>query len=111
MMSSDTISKYSWSDGRKRVSIYVELLDADDLAEEAFTLSSSEKEVSLSVQGSPNSRRRNFALAGLYHTISSAKVVQKKGKGMISIQLQKKDELPWPQLLENKVAALPEDDD
>ncbi|CAE7876432.1 PGK1 [Symbiodinium microadriaticum] len=45
----DAITKYSWGDGKKQVSIYIELDGLDDCTEDMFQASSGEKDVSLTI--------------------------------------------------------------
>merc|ERR1712066_338980 len=100
-MGGDAITKYSWSDGKKQVSIYIELEGLDDLAEDAFTTTTpSEKSVSLIINGLAG-KRRSFALSGLSEEVTGVKLQQKKGKNTIVLKLQKKEEKSWFKLVES----------
>ena len=60
----EAISKYSWSDGKKTVSIYIELHGLDDVAEAAFKAESGATDVSLTM-ASVVGKQRTFKLTGL----------------------------------------------
>eukprot|EP00933_Yihiella_yeosuensis_P048638 TRINITY_DN4492_c0_g2_i2.p1 TRINITY_DN4492_c0_g2~~TRINITY_DN4492_c0_g2_i2.p1 ORF type:complete len:212 (+),score=76.31 TRINITY_DN4492_c0_g2_i2:69-638(+) len=109
---SQAITKYSWSDGKKTVSIYVELDGLDDVAEDALKASSGEKEASLTISaiGSPP-RKRVLKLSGLLNEIDGVKLTQKKGKNTVVLKLQKKEEQPWHNLLEKSSGGGGDDDE
>jgi len=96
----DAITKYSWGDGKKQVSIYIELDGLDDCTEDMFQASSGEKDVSLTI-AKVAGRRRTFSLKDLAHEIDGVKVNHKKGKGMVVLKLIKKEEQPWFKLQES----------
>merc|ERR1712137_1291156 len=95
----EAINKYSWSDGKKAVSVYIELDGLDDVADDALVVESKEEEVSLTI-AALNGKRRRFALAGLSEEIDGVKLVRKKGKNTVVLKLQKKEEKSWFQLVE-----------
>ena len=110
-IASNRITKYSWADGRKRVSIYVEVDGADRLAEEAFKVSSGRRSVSLVIELT-GQKKCTFSIAGLWGEITDAKAVQKKGKGTVALHLQKLSEESWPTLIaESKASEIDDEDD
>mmetsp|Transcript_29229 Transcript_29229/g.67289 ORF Transcript_29229/g.67289 Transcript_29229/m.67289 type:complete len:182 (-) Transcript_29229:66-611(-) len=109
----EAITKYAWSDGRKTVSIYIELEGLDDVAEDALHLSSSERELSFVIDNIAG-KRRGLALSGLLHEIDGVKLSRKIGKNTVVLKLQKKEETHWWKLVEAPSAsapAAPEDGD
>merc|ERR1719414_621828 len=46
----EVISKYSWSDGKKAVSIYIEMEGLDTVPDDALKAESSEKEATLTIE-------------------------------------------------------------
>jgi len=93
----DAITKYSWGDGKKQVSIYIELDGLDDCPESAFKATSGEKDVSLTIE-SVAGKQRSFSMKDLSEEITGVKVNQKKGKNMVVLKLVKKEEQPWYKL-------------
>merc|ERR1719436_2155176 len=87
----EAITKYSWSDGKKQVSIYIELDGLDDVSEEAFTAKSGEKDVSLVIDKVAG-KKRSFSISNLSNEITGVKVQQKKGKNTVVFKMQKKEE-------------------
>merc|ERR1719326_1420448 len=61
------ITAYSWSDGKKRVSIYVEIDGLNALADDKITHTSGETEVSLTIE--VGGKARKLALSGLFAEI------------------------------------------
>ena len=94
----EAITKYGWSNGKKQVSIYIELDGLDDVADDSFTFESGEKEVSLTI-ASIGGKRRRFALTALSNKITDVKLQRKKGKNTVVLKLAKKEEQPWFALL------------
>merc|ERR1719152_597345 len=90
------ITAYSWSDGKKRVSIYVELDGLDALADDKITHTSGETEVSLTIE--VGGKARKLALSGLFAEIDGCKMERKMGKNMVVLKLQKKEEKSWYKL-------------
>ena len=78
----EAISKFSWSDGKKTVSIYIELDSSDDVAEDAFRAEAGETDVSITI-ASVAGKQRTFRFTGLANEITGVKVAQKKGKQLI----------------------------
>ena len=73
----EATSKYSSSDEKKTVSIYIELAGLDDVVEEAFRAGAGDT-------ASVASKQRLFRLTGLANEIAGVKVAQKKGKQLIN---------------------------
>merc|ERR1719436_51406 len=103
------ITKYGWSDGKKQVSVYIELDGLDDLAEDAFTTTSDETSVSLAFV--LDGKKRTFSLAGLNAEITNVKLQQKKGKNTVVLKLVKKEEEAWYKLLGGSSGGKDDDDD
>lgn len=83
------ITAYSWSDGKKRVSIYVEMDGLDAVADDKITHTNGETEVTLTIE--IGGKARKLALPGLYAEIDGCKMERKKGKNTVVLKLQKKD--------------------
>ena len=84
------ITKYSWSEGKKAVNIYLELDGLDDVTEDAFKAESGKTNVSLTI-ASVAGKQRIFKLTGLAHEITGVKVAQKKGKQTFYPKLAKRE--------------------
>ena len=78
----EDVSKYSWSDGKKTVSIYIELDSLDDVAEDTFRAEAGETKVSVTI-ASVDGKQRTFLLTGLASEITGVEVAQKEGKQVI----------------------------
>ena len=86
-----TISEYSWADGRKTVSVYVELS-----AEEMATVTDTEidnSEDSFDFQFVSGGKVNRLCISPLSEAIESATYKKKEDKFLI--QLKKATELPW----------------
>ena len=94
----EAITKYSWSEGKNAVNIYLELDGLDDVTEDAFKAESGKTNVSLTI-ASVAGKQRIFTLTGLAHEITGVKVAQKKGKQTVSLKLAKKEKKTWHKLL------------
>merc|ERR1711870_176184 len=66
-----SITKYSWADGSKNVSIYTDVLD--EVPEEEVSISSTSESVTLTVQN------QRLHLANLSHEITGATYARKAG--------------------------------
>merc|ERR1712232_228035 len=88
------MGKYGWSDGKKTVSIYIEMDGLDDVAADQMSITSGEKEVSF-VIASIGGKKRSFTLKDLSNEIDGAKFVQKPGKNTVVLKLTKKEESAW----------------
>ena len=85
----EAITKYSWSEGKHAVTIYLELDCLDDVTEDALKAESGKTNVSLTI-ASVTGKQRIFTLTGLAHETTGVKVAQKKGKQTVSLKLAKK---------------------
>jgi len=108
----EAITKYSWSDGKKAVSVYVEMEGLDDVADDALTTESGAKECSLTIGaiGSPP-KKKTLKLSGLSNEIDGVKLTRKPGKNTVVLKLQKKEEKSWWQLLDSSGGGGGGDDD
>merc|ERR1740121_1083422 len=86
------ITKYAWSDGKKAVSVYVELDGLDAVPDEALSTESGETSASLTIAaiGTPP-KKRCLQLGGLSDSIDGVKLVRKPGKNTVVLKLQKKE--------------------
>mmetsp|Transcript_34438 Transcript_34438/g.67938 ORF Transcript_34438/g.67938 Transcript_34438/m.67938 type:complete len:207 (-) Transcript_34438:120-740(-) len=111
-MAGQAITKYAWSDGKKTVSVYVELPGLDDVPEDKISVASGEKEASLTIEaiGTPP-KKRSLALKGLSEEIDGAKFTKKTGKNTVVLKMTKKEEKTWYQLLEKSSGGGGGDDD
>merc|ERR1711957_207672 len=87
------ISKYSWADGRKRVSVYVELDDLDAIPDDDIKIESGEKEFTLTI--TMGGKARTLKFGDLNEEIDGSKFARKKGKNMVVAHLIKKEEKSW----------------
>eukprot|EP00448_Togula_jolla_P017231 CAMPEP_0170591918 /NCGR_PEP_ID=MMETSP0224-20130122/12659_1 /TAXON_ID=285029 /ORGANISM="Togula jolla, Strain CCCM 725" /LENGTH=250 /DNA_ID=CAMNT_0010915813 /DNA_START=86 /DNA_END=838 /DNA_ORIENTATION=+ len=106
----EAITKYSWADGKKLVSIYIELEGLDEVADDALTTESGEKEVSLTI-ASIKGQKKRFAVTGLFSEIDGVKLQRKMGKNTVVLKLQKKEEKSWYKLLESSGKGGGDDED
>lgn len=93
----EAITEYSWADGVKRVSIYIELVGLDSVEDDKLAVESGEQSVSLTV-AAVGGKRKCFALDGLFDEIVGVKLERKKDKNMVVLKLQKKAVKPWNRL-------------
>jgi len=106
------ITKYGWSDGKKQVSVYIELDGLDELKESDFDAQSGNTTVSLTISNL-GGKTRKFALSGLNSEIDGVTVQQKKGKSpnMVVLKLKKKEVETWYKLLASDGKSGGGDDD
>jgi len=112
-LAGEAITKYSWSDGKKVVSIYVEMEGLDAVADDDLKAESGEKEASLTIAaiGSP-AKKRTLKLQNLANEIDGVKLVRKPGKNTVVLKLTKKDaDKSWYKLLDSASSAGGGDDD
>eukprot|EP00747_Dinoflagellata_sp_TGD_P219835 gnl/TRDRNA2_/TRDRNA2_91881_c0_seq1.p1 gnl/TRDRNA2_/TRDRNA2_91881_c0~~gnl/TRDRNA2_/TRDRNA2_91881_c0_seq1.p1 ORF type:complete len:152 (+),score=28.25 gnl/TRDRNA2_/TRDRNA2_91881_c0_seq1:45-500(+) len=107
VVTSCAITKYSWSDGARAVSVYVELDGLDELPSDAITVKSGMREACLSVLWPE--KTRILVLRRLAHEICGAEVKRKTGQNTVVIKLRKKEEREWWRLLEGAVSCGEED--
>jgi len=96
----EAITKYAWSDGKKAVSVYVEMDGLDEVAEDALKAESGETDCTFTIAaiGNPPTKKV-LRLASLANEIDGVKLVRKPGKNTVVLKLQKKEEKSWFQLL------------
>jgi len=111
-MAGEAITKYAWSDGKKMVSVYVELPGLDDVPEDKISVTSGENRASLTIEaiGNPPKKKR-LSLNGLSEEINGAKFTKKTGKNTVVLKLTKKEEKSWWQLLDKTSGVGGDDDD
>merc|ERR1712151_441168 len=88
------ITKYSWSDGKKAVSIYIEMDGLDEVADDAFSITSGESDVTFTIVAIAG-KKRTFAMKDLANEIDGSKFVRKPGKNTVVLKLTKKQEKTW----------------
>lgn len=86
-----TIDTYGWADGKKRVSIHVDV--DDDVPDDAIELSSTAESVTFTVQG------KTLHIPKLAHEITEANFARKPGKNQTVVKLTKRDEISWHKLV------------
>jgi len=89
------VDRYSWADFTKSVKVYVPLEGAEDLAEDAVVVESTDKSAHLTIHAPSGDLVLN--LAKLSDKISSASVKRKPGK--VVLVLKKAEEFKWYELL------------
>merc|ERR1719264_1466665 len=104
------ITNYGWSDGKKKVDIYVELADIDAVKDDDLVVENAETSVKLTIKaiGSP-AKCRVLNIGGLSEEITEVKLARKPGK--VVLKLMKKEEKPWFKLQESSGAVGGGDDD
>mmetsp|Transcript_41975 Transcript_41975/g.110897 ORF Transcript_41975/g.110897 Transcript_41975/m.110897 type:complete len:159 (-) Transcript_41975:30-506(-) len=100
------ITKYSWSDGKKAVSVYVAMDGLDAVPDGALSCESGQRKASLTIAaiGTPP-RRKVLRLPHLSGDIDGVKLVRRPGKDTVVLKLQKREERPWKELLEGGAAG------
>jgi len=105
------IVDYAWSDGKKKVSVYVTLDGLDDLPDDALETSSEAAKVNFSATFP--SGKRWMELAPTFGEVAGVKVLRKMGKNMVVLKLEKKKENEWYDLLKpaGMAGGFADDDD
>ncbi len=75
----EAITKYSWSDGKNNVRIYIALDGLDDVSADALKAEHGERSVFLDI-ASVVGKRRRIAVSGLSHDIDSVNIQRNKGR-------------------------------
>merc|ERR1711972_694686 len=104
------ITKYGWSDGKKTVSIYVEMDGLDEVAEDALSVENTETKVTFTI-ASIGGKKRTLLLNGLANEIDGVKLQRKIGKNTVVLKLQKKEEKSWWKVLDRASGGGGGDDD
>mmetsp|Transcript_7224 Transcript_7224/g.11774 ORF Transcript_7224/g.11774 Transcript_7224/m.11774 type:complete len:146 (-) Transcript_7224:126-563(-) len=89
------IEKYSWADGTKNVSLYLDV--ADEVPDDGVSISNTSRSVTLVVQD------KRLHIPNLAREISGATFARKKGKNQLVVKLAKKDTISWTKLVEEVV--------
>jgi len=96
------IVDYAWSDGKKKVSVYVTLEGLDALEDEAL-------EATLLGPGSvsfravfPETGERKLDLNGIFGEVKAVSFIRKKGRDQVVLKLEKKLQNDWYDLLKPK---------
>merc|ERR1719220_1674604 len=90
----NAITNYGWSDGKKKVDIYVELPDIDAVKDEDLVVENEETSVKLTIKaiGSPP-KCRVLSISNLNADITEVKLARKPGK--VVLKLMKKEVTSW----------------
>merc|ERR1712014_16267 len=91
------ISNYSWADGTKNVSLYLDV--TDEVSEDAVELTHTPQSVTLTVQG------KRLHLPNLAHDISGATFALKPAKSQLVLKLAKKESGTWHKLTQEVTNA------
>jgi len=106
----EAITKYGWSDGKKQVTVYIEMDGLDEVADDALTTESGEMNVSFTIANIGGKKKR-FALANLSNEIDGVTIKRKKGKNTVELKLKKKEEKPWFALVSGSSGGGGDDED
>ncbi len=99
--SSGAILDYAWCDGKKSVSVYVDLPGLDSVRDDDMHVSLTNdgggvlfeaKNATATTTGMMKNNRRFLEIDKLYKKVKSAKLVRKRGKDRVIIKLAKDDE-------------------
>merc|ERR1719492_270782 len=106
----NAITSYGWSDGKKKVDIYVELPEIDAVKDEDLVVENEETSVKLTIKaiGSPP-KCRVLSIANLNAEITEVKLARKPGK--VVLKLMKKEETSWYKLVASEGGGGDGDDD
>jgi len=97
------IKDYGWADGKKRVSVYVDLEGIKDLSDDNFSVDfSSENARKVVLTINMGKEKRTLTLNGLTADVSDVKLeLKKKAENQAQLRLVKKEEGAWYKLLES----------
>mmetsp|Transcript_20162 Transcript_20162/g.29929 ORF Transcript_20162/g.29929 Transcript_20162/m.29929 type:complete len:223 (+) Transcript_20162:105-773(+) len=93
----DEIKDYAWSDGKKKVSIYVTVPGLDDLQDEdlSVNITTNDERGVIFEALFPGAVRRRLTIQPLNEEVEEdAKLIRKKGQNMVVIKLKKKGDSP-----------------
>lgn len=113
-LAGEAISTYSWADGKKTVSVSVDLEGLGAVADETLSVTWGVRECLLTATAVGNPpRRRTLRLTELAGEIEAAKLERKPGEDTILLRLSKKVKKPWQQLLASSAesSSLPKVED
>lgn len=95
-VSNESITAYSWADGEKEVSIYIQVYGLDDVADGALLCQGNTRQVSLTILGvGTPPARRHFSLGGLRGDIKGVRMVRSHGKHQVVLKLRKAEAQAW----------------
>ena len=105
------IVDYAWSDGTKKVSVYVTLEGLDQLPDDALEATSEPAKVSFTA-AFPNGKRW-LDLSPTFGEVAGVKIIRKQGKDQVVLKLEKKKQNEWYDLLKpaNMSGGFADDDD
>jgi len=92
------ITKYAWSDGKTKVSVYVELDGLDDVPDSALALQHNANSIMLDIAYGSGVKWK-LSLSPLAYEVSDVKLTRKIGKNTVVLKLEKKEQQGWSQLL------------
>merc|ERR550537_87969 len=87
------ITKYSWADGKKLVSVYVELDDLDAVPDDDIKITSESNSFQLIIK--IGGKERKLEIKNLAEEVDGSKFTRKKGKNTVVAKLTKKEEKSW----------------
>merc|ERR1712048_1201893 len=102
------ICDYAWADGKKRVSVYVEIKGIDELPDDKLSVTVDENKRKVTFTAGFDSQRV-LTLDKLNADVTKAEIKKKPGK--IQINIFKEKEEPWYKLVESSNAGGGEDEE
>merc|ERR1712187_721988 len=102
------ICDYGWADGKKRVSVYVEIKGIDELPDDKLSVTVDENKRKVIFTAGFDSQRV-LTLDPLNADVTKAEIKKKPGK--IQINIFKEKEEPWYKLIESSSAGGDADDE
>merc|ERR1712187_593238 len=102
------ICDYGWADGKKRVSVYVEIKGIDELPDDKLSVVVDESKRKVVFTASFESKRV-LTLDKLNADVTKAEIKKKPGK--VQINIFKEKEEPWHQLVESSGGGGGDDED
>merc|ERR1719277_3000149 len=108
----EAITKYGWSDGKKKVDIFIEDEGLKGITKDDVKTTSGEKEATIEIANF-GGKKRVLTLKGLSEEIDGVDVALKLDKEppRVVLKLKKKEEQPWYKLLETSSSGGGDDDD
>merc|ERR1719437_68827 len=108
----EAITKYGWSDGKKKVDIFIEDEGLKGITKDDVNTTSGAKEATIEIANF-GGKKRVLTLKGLTNEIDGVDVALKLDKEppRVVLKLKKKEEQPWYQLLESSGGGGGSDDE
>ena len=97
----EQITKYSFSDGKSKVSVYIEIEGCKEYEEERFQLEHTATSFSFSILPPPavseeaKTVTKRLNVPNLHDEIEEASYKRKEGSDRVTISLKKKITVPW----------------